>query len=234
MVKITPDIINDKLIIPQADSTTPIKKEEAKAIYDLIRSKGINKTLEIGFAYACSAAHVMAATDKHHIAIDPFQDYYDNLGVKNIEALGLADRLELIRDFSHIVLPQFVKESRKFEFIFIDGDHKFDGIFIDFYYSDFLINKGGLLLFHDTWMRSIQLVLQFIRKNRKDYKELPLANQNMALFTKVSEDERDGMHFREFYTLKSYARHHITMHMYENSNGFIKKFWLEIKKVLRK
>ncbi len=231
---LTPDHINNKLSIPDNDSTTPVKVEEAKTIYDLIKSRGITKTLEIGFAYARSASHIMAASGSLHIAMDPFQDHYGNIGVKNIENLGLADKFELIRDFSHAVLPQFVKEGRKFEFIFIDGDHKFDGIFIDFYYSDFLIDKDGLLLFHDTWMRSTQLVLQFIRKNRKDYKEIPVANQNMALFTKIGEDQRDGMHFREFYTLKSYSRHHITMHMYENPNGLVRKLWLGAKKIMGK
>lgn len=229
---ITPASINQKLVIPQTDSTTPVKEEEAKTIYDLLKSRGITKTLEIGFAYARSASHIMAATNSGHIAIDPFQDHYQNLGIKNIESLGFAGKLELIRDYSHSVLPMFVKENRKFEFIFIDGDHKFDGIFIDFYYSDFLIDKGGLLLFHDTWMRSTELVLQFIRTNRKDYKELPVANQNMALFTKVGDDQRDGMHFREFYNTKSLLRHHLTMHMYEKPNGMVRKSWLTMKSLL--
>ncbi len=232
---LTPNAINEQLTIPQEDSTTPVKPVEALTIYDLLKSKGITKTLEIGFAYGRSASHIMAATNSPHIAMDPFQDHYQNLGVQNVKTLGLSDQLELIRDFSHSVLPRFMEEGRKFEFIFIDGDHKFDGIFVDFYYSDFLIDEGGYLMFHDTWMRSTQLVLQFIRDNRKDYKEVPVPNKNMALFTKVNKkDDRDGMHFKEFYTLKSYTRHHTTMHMYENPNGLLRKMFLGLKKIMGK
>ncbi len=227
--------INATLEIPQENSTTPVKPEEAKTIYDFITEKGIERTLEIGFAYGRSASHIMAATGKPHIALDPFQDYYKNLGAKNIEKLGFKDQLELIRDFSHNVLPRFVSEKRKFDFIFIDGDHKFDGIFVDFYYADLLIDKGGFLLFHDTWMRSTELVLQFIRKNRKDYKEIPLANPNMVMMEKIAEDDpRDGMHFREFYNTRTLLRHHATMHMYENPNGLLRKAWLGVKKMIGK
>ncbi len=222
--------INEQLFVPSEDSTTPVREEEAKAIYDFLKSKKISKTLEIGLAYGRSASHILYATGSKHIAMDPFQDKYGNHGVENIKKLGLAENFELIRDFSHAVLPQLVNEGKTFEFIFIDGDHKFDGIFIDFYYSDFLIKKGGVLLFHDTWMRSTELVLQFIRKNRKDYRQIPLPNRNMALFEKTSNsDERDGMHFREFYNTKTMIRHHATMEVYEKPNGILAKLKRLIK-----
>ena len=48
--------------------------------------------------------------------------------------------LDFRRDFSHNVLPQLAQEGRKFEFIFIDGDHKFDGILVDFYYAVVLVS----------------------------------------------------------------------------------------------
>lgn len=228
------DAINNSLVVPAENSTTPVKPEEAKTIFDLIRKYEVKSTLEIGLAYGRSASHIMAATGAPHLAIDPFQDHYGNLGVDNLSRLGYGDGLTLIRDYSHHALPRLVEEKRKFDFIFIDGDHKFDGIFVDFYYSDFLVEEGGLLLFHDTWMRSTELVLQFIRKNREDYRELKVPNRNMALFQKVGEDKRDGMHFREFYNTRSMARHHTTMHMYENPNGLLRKLWLGARKMLGK
>ncbi len=226
--------INDALEVPGENSTTPVKPEEAKTIFDFIREKGLKSTLEIGFAYGRSASHIMAATGGPHVAIDPFQEHYDNLGVHNIDKLGYGNKLTLIRDFSHNVLPQMVKDKRQFDFIFIDGDHKFDGIFVDFYYADFLVAEEGYLLFHDTWMRSTELVLQFIRKNRKDYRQVSIANRNMAMFQKVGHDDRDGMHFREFYNTRSMLRHHTTMHMYENPNGLFRKLWLGTKKLIGK
>lgn len=232
---VTIENVNALLDVPHEDSTTPVKEVEARAIYDFIKAHNIKRTLEIGFAYARSASHIMLATGEKHTAIDPFQKRYGSGGLANVKKLGLDDKLELIHDFSHHALPALVKEGKKYDFIFIDGDHKFDGIFVDFYYSDFLIDKGGYLLFHDTWMRSTQMALQFIRTNRKDYQEISIGHNNMTLFKKVSdEDNRDGMHFREFYTTKSFTRHHATMHMYENPDGAMRKAWLGLKKLMGK
>ena len=42
-------------------------------------------------------------------------------------------------------------QGGKFDVIFIDGDHTYDGVKKDFeLYSD-LINKGGIICFHDIW-----------------------------------------------------------------------------------
>jgi len=155
--------INKHLDIPEEDKYTPIKVIEAEYIYNLLTEKLLKNTLEIGFAYARSASHIIAATLSNHIAIDPFQSNYNNLGLSNIEKLGFNKYLTFYNDFSHIVLPKLLENEKKFDFIFIDGDHKFDGIFVDFYYADLLVNEGGYLLFHDTWMRSTQLVMSFIK-----------------------------------------------------------------------
>ena len=82
-----PGEINSKLTIPAEDSASPIKSNEAEFIYDFLKEKGLTKTLETGFAYARSASHIVAATQSKHIAIDPFQDHYQNLGKENMKAL---------------------------------------------------------------------------------------------------------------------------------------------------
>ena len=146
--EMNPREINSKLTIPSEDSASPIKSNEAEFIFNFLTEKKLSKTLETGFAYAKSASHIIAATRSRHIAIDPFQDKYQNLGKENIEALGLDNFLELHEDYSHHVLPKLLDRKEKFDFIFIDGDHKFDGIFVDFYYSDLLLEKGGYILLH--------------------------------------------------------------------------------------
>ncbi len=225
----TPKEINSKLVIPSSDSASPVKTEEAAFIYNFIKERELKKTLEVGFAYAKSASHIIAATESAHIACDPFQDHYQNLGLENIKTLGLDGLLDFRNDFSHNVLPELLKQEKLFEFIFIDGDHKFDGELIDFYYADLLLEENGFVLLHDTWMRSTALVSAFIKTNRKNYKEIPTGLRNLALYQKVGKDERDGMHFKEFYTLKSILSHYGILYMSSGETNWLKRTLMKIK-----
>lgn len=229
----TPEQINQALEILEEDKFTPIKVSEAAFIYDFLKEKDIKSTLEIGFAYGRSASHIMAATQKTHIVIDPFQDNYKSLGIKNMEKLGFSAMLDHRNDHSHNALPALLKENRKFEFIFIDGDHKFDGEFIDFYYSDLLIEQNGFILLHDTWMRSTRLVMQFIKKNRKDYRIIKTPLRNFALFQKAGTDTRNGMLFKEFYTFRSYIPHKIIMWLNTGKSNVLKKIVFKVKEIIK-
>lgn len=228
-----PGEINSKLIIPPEDSASPIKSNEAEFIYQFLIEKKLSRTLETGFAYAKSASHIIAATGAMHIAIDPFQVKYQNLGKANITALDLDSFLELHEDYSHSVLPKLVDQKKKFDFIFIDGDHKFDGVFVDFYYADLLLENGGYILLHDTWMRSTQLVISFVRKNRRDYLYTKTPCRNLALFQKVSDDERNGMHYKEFLTLKATFSHRLISWMSNGKDSALKRMLFSIKEKLK-
>jgi predicted O-methyltransferase YrrM len=227
------DHINRNLTIIEGDKASAIKQNEAEFIYNFIKEKKIKKTLEIGFAYARSASHIIAATNSMHIVMDPFQENYGRCGLKNIESMGFSNLLDYRNDYSHNVLPDLVKQNSKFEFIFIDGDHKYDGIFIDFYYSSLLLEDGGYILFHDTWMRSTQLVLSFIKKNRKDYVYIKTSLRNLILIKKVGSDTRNGMHFREFYTFKSIFVHNIIMWLSTGKSNPLKRFVFFLKEKLK-
>ena len=228
-----PAEINSKLIIPAEDSASPIKSNEAEFIYDFLIEKGLKLTLECGFAYAKSASHIMAATTSRHVAIDPYQDRYQKLGITNMQTLGFDKKLDLHEDFSHNVLPKLLEKKKLFDFIFIDGDHKFDGIFVDFYYADLLLEESGYVLLHDTWMRSTQLLISFIKKNRKDYRYQKTPCRNFALFQKVSEDTRDGMYYKEFFTLKATFSHSLIRWMTTGKNTVLKKMIFFLKEKLK-
>ena len=229
----TPVEINKIIVIPLKDKASAIKTDEAEFIYSFLKENGITATLEIGFAFAKSASHIIAATQSMHIVIDPFQENYQNLGLENIKSLGFERYLTFHNDYSHSILPQLVKETQQFEFIFIDGDHKFDGEFIDFYYADLLLKNGGYILMHDTWMRSTQLVASFIRTNRKDYKCIKTPLRNFVLFKKDGSDCRNGMHFKEFYTFKSLFVYNVITWLTTGKPGFLKSFIYTIKEKLK-
>jgi len=230
----TPEEINKKLVIPDEDSASPVKSSEAEFIYNFLREKNITSTCETGFAYAKSASHIVAATQSNHIVMDPFQENYQFLAMKNMKALGLDKFVTYYNDFSHNVLPKLVDEKKKFDFIFIDGDHKFDGEFVDFYYSDLLLNDNGYILMHDTWMRSTRLVMAFVNSNRPDYKYIKTPLRNFALYQKIGKDKRNGMHFKEFYTTKSFLTHNIIIWLTNGKQNFLKKMVFKLKDIIKK
>ena len=213
-----------KLIeVPETNKSTPIKDSEARFIYEFVKEKKIGKTVETGCGYGKSAVSIMAATGKPHIVIDPFQRNYNYGGTENIKKAGFGALLNFQEDFSHSVLPLLAAKNEKFDFVFIDGNHRFDGIFVDFYYTDFLLEQGGYFMFHDTWMHSTQLVISFIKKNRPDYKVIDSPLRNIFIFQKAGTDTRDGMYHRGFYTMKSWLTHHLIIWLTEGDETFLKK-----------
>jgi len=199
---IIPDLYS-QLELPVRD--VALTRAQAELIYSILKQTGITRTLEVGFAYGCSAAYIISATDSPHYVIDPLQEKdWDNVGLKNLKALQLDQHLRFQPDFSHNAMPALLKEGHRFDFILIDGDHRFDGIMNDFFYADMLLNGGGYIMFDDLWLRATQLVRDWITTNRTDYVAIDLPNddpayQQLLLFQKVSGDDRAWDHFVEFY-----------------------------------
>lgn len=187
-----------QLVIPEGDKATSITEKEGEFIYDFLQKNQITKTLEVGFAYGCSTTYIISATNEKHYVIDPFQDSYSNLGLRNIQRLNLEKYLIFIKDFSHYVLPRLAQEGLKINFAFIDGGHKFDDIFIDFYFVDLLLNHNGYVLFHDSWLQSTRLAASWIVKNKKNYCKIKIPIENLVLFRKEGDDDRDWRHFKYF------------------------------------
>jgi predicted O-methyltransferase YrrM len=44
-----------------------------------------------------------------------------------------------------------VKAQGKFDVIFIDGDHTYEGVKMDYEYYKDMLNDGGIICFHDIW-----------------------------------------------------------------------------------
>jgi cephalosporin hydroxylase len=53
-------------------------------------------------------------------------------------------------DFSTLKMVEKVLEGRKLDFLFIDGDHTYDGVKADFEMYSGLVGNGGIVAFHDV------------------------------------------------------------------------------------
>jgi hypothetical protein len=101
-----------------------------------------------------------------HVVIDPYQSSaYHNAGLRLIRDLGLAELVEFYQEPSELVLPLLAREKRQFGLGFIDGDHRFDGVFTDFRFADLLLEPGGLMVFDDTDLEAVHLTCRFAETN---------------------------------------------------------------------
>lgn len=184
-----------------------VSTAEGNCLQRLVRDRKAARTLEIGFAYGGSTAAIMSGHDQtlpgcRHVCIDPNQYSLGKIGLSNMERLGLSGRLEFRPGRSDEVVPVLHAEGRRFDFAFIDGGHLFDEIIVDFSLVDRVLDVGGTVVLHDTWMRSTRTAVSFIRRNRADYVEERVGARNLAVFRKVAEDRREWYHFVGFRTFR--------------------------------
>ena len=184
------------------DGISKISVAQGAQINRIIRQSDTTKSLEVGFAYGFSTVWILDALRSRmnslHIAIDPFEiTRYGGVGLHQVKRLSRTPAFEWIPDYSIHVLSKLIKNEKKFDFIFIDGNHRFDNVLVDFYLSDQLVSPGGLMVFDDLWMPSVQTVINFILTNRQ-YKIVSQPIQNMTVLKKLADDNRDWRHFESF------------------------------------
>lgn len=184
------------------DGSTRISPEQGMWLYSLCREAKPKATLEIGLAYGFSTAYFLAAIRENgvgdHTAVDPFQSHWHGIGCLQARSLDMNDSFRFIEEKSVSALVHFADRGEMFEVIFIDGNHRFDDVFVDFTLSAELCPMGGCIILDDMWMPSIRMAVSFIRSNRKDFEELKTPVSNIAAFRRIGEDAREWHHYVEF------------------------------------
>ena len=186
------------------ERTMRISIPQGAQIHRLIRESGARESLEIGFAYGFSTIWILDAlatkTGAAHRAIDPYEEtVWSGLGLQQVRDLGdNGVRFEWLSDYSIHALSQLIKQGQLVDFVFIDGNHRFDDVIVDFYLADQVTRIGGLISLDDNWMPSIQTAANFVTSNRY-YETVEQPVENMRVFRKVGDDqERHWTHFESF------------------------------------
>ena len=181
--------------------STRISQAQGQAIHNFMREHSVKNSLEIGFAYGFSTVWIIDAlrsqANSRHIAIDPFERQWGGVGLKQVERLDFDFNFQWIEDYSIHVLSDMIRKKQTFDFVYVDGNHKFDDVLVDFYLADKVLRCQGFLALDDMWMRSLRTVSSFIRSNRA-YVEVPQSSRNMIILQKQREDDRDWQHFEPF------------------------------------
>ncbi len=110
----------------------------------------------------------------------------------------MSDACQPIEDRADRAATDLARSNSNFDVIFIDGNHRFDDVLVDFYLHAPLYATGGHIIFHDMSMSSIQTVVAFLLANRADFVEVATGESNICVFRKVGEDARQWTNFRKF------------------------------------
>jgi predicted O-methyltransferase YrrM len=154
---------------PMSISPHSVEKRAGEALRDLAIAEGAERTIEAGLALGLSALFLCQAVLERggrHVAIDPFQEEsWNGAGLRTLRDAGVEDVVEVIDEESQLALPRLVAEGRRFGFAFIDGDHRFEGVFLDLYYMTRLVEPGGVVVVDDMWMPSARMAVAYVERN---------------------------------------------------------------------
>ena len=189
--------------------TISISAAEGEALTRWVLRENATRTIEIGLAYGFSALHICEGLVRsgnpqaRHVVVDPFQERsFRNCGLQALREAGVASRVEHHDRISQIVLPAFLAENRSFDFAFVDGNHRFDSVFLDLFYLGRLLPKGGIILLDDYDLPGIRRAVEFFLRNldwRVEERSRPDdAHSWIAVRTSPTEDARDFRYFVDF------------------------------------
>jgi predicted O-methyltransferase YrrM len=185
-----------------------VSAAEGHALRECVVREGARRTIEVGLGYGLSALHICegllenGGAHARHVAIDPHQSTrFSDCGLRFLEEAGLAELVELHREESQIALPRFVSEGRTFDLAFVDGNHRFDGVFLDLVYLGRLVRPGGIVFVDDFDLPAVVRAASFCVTNlgwtleESDHDEL---HQWAVLRTSRTPNERAFDHFVDF------------------------------------
>jgi predicted O-methyltransferase YrrM len=146
---------------------------EGRALREWIVRERATCTIEIGLGYGISALHVCEGllanageAAAHHTVIDPYQaTRFSDCGLQVLEQAGVLGLVEHHAEESQLALPRLLGEARVFDLAFVDGNHRFDGIFVDLVYLGRLVRPGGIIVLDDYQLPAVARAVSFFLKN---------------------------------------------------------------------
>jgi predicted O-methyltransferase YrrM len=154
---------------PIALTPHSIERRRGEALRDLALNEEVSRTIEVGLALGMSAlflCQAVLARGGRHVAVDPLQEAsWNGAGLRTIREAGVDEIVEVLEEESQLALPRLVAEGREFDFAFVDGDHRFEGVFLDLYFMTRLVKPGGLVVVDDMWMPAVRTAVAYVERN---------------------------------------------------------------------
>jgi predicted O-methyltransferase YrrM len=149
-----------------------VSAAEGEALGQWVAREGATQTIEIGLGYGMSALFIceglLGSGEENalHVVLDPNQaTRFADCGLQFLDEAGLTGLVEFHAEESQIVLPRFLTEGRTFDLAFIDGNHRFDGIFVDLVYIGRLLRSRGIVFLDDYQLPAVARATSFCVTN---------------------------------------------------------------------
>lgn len=146
---------------------------EGEALRGWVIREGAAHTIEVGLGYGISALYICEGLltngdpTARHVAIDPHQGTrFANCALQFLERASVASLVEHYAEESQIALPRFLSEGRRFDLAFIDGNHRFDAVFVDLFYLARLLHPAAIVFLDDYHLPAVVRALSFFLANR--------------------------------------------------------------------
>ena len=184
-------VILDKKLI---STNSSIKDIEGNFLSKIINDNKFKNGLEIGMAFGVSSLYILSSNENIKLlSVDPFQKtqwYY--YGIKLLKNFDLDNRHKLMLEKNFSALPKILGKygNNYFDFIFIDGWHTFDYTLIDFFYSDLLLKKDGIIIIDDALHKGVSKCIKYINTNYKHYIKIE-SPITVAAYKKLYDDKRE-------------------------------------------
>ena len=115
---------------------------------------------------------------------------------------GSLELVEFDAEESQIALPRFLAEGRSFDFAFVDGNHRFDRVFLDVIYLGRLVRPGGVVFVDDYQLPAVARAVAFCLTNlgweSEEVSAADRLHQWAVLRTPREPDTRPFDHFVDF------------------------------------
>ena len=172
-------LVRDGTAVARSDGTLhslfPVAASvaEGEALREWVLREGATQTIEIGLGYGISALHICegllgnaSEATARHVVIDPYQARrFSDCGLQFLDEAGVAQLVEHRAEESQVALPRLLGEGRSFDLAFVDGNHRFDGVFVDLFYLGRLVLPGGIVFLDDYQLPGVARAASFFVAN---------------------------------------------------------------------
>jgi predicted O-methyltransferase YrrM len=145
---------------------------EGAALRSWVIREAAARTIEIGLGYGISALFICegllanGGQGARHVVIDPNQETrFAYCGLQFLDQAGVAGLVEHRAEESQIALPKLLGEGHRFDLAFVDGNHRFDAVFLDLVYLGRLLRPGGIVFLDDYQLPGIARAVSFFLTN---------------------------------------------------------------------
>jgi predicted O-methyltransferase YrrM len=207
-------VIEGKSVVARSDGTShklfPVAASpaEGESLREWVIREEATRTIEVGLGYGISALYICEGLLTNtrralHVAIDPHQaTRFADCALQFLSDAGVLELVEHHCDESQIVLPLLLGARHEFDLAFVDGNHRFDGIFVDLVYLGRLVRPGGIVFVDDYQLPSVTRAVSFFISNMgwklEEHSSADRLHHWVVLRTAAKIEPRSYDHFVEF------------------------------------